>query len=255
MLNACHVGNISDLPVEEYFRRMREDIYIVLEDEEEDKSDIPDHYRRQLFRWIANIPENLKRFQNKQQTTNIDPNTQPFPLPDDIKRNVETLRDWPCSTDAKRREDGWNDDVTVERADDYSDDSSDDSDYEVHSFATCGKSKKINDPHEFFVEICASHVDKNAAPFDTSIDGAVAWLEIELDLVKTDQATDDQQAIWAERAKRKPMSEKARKARRATLYDYLKSKYWGISLTQNSFDCMTDSLADSWKVFQSLCKK
>lgn len=258
VLHASQVGEVSDPPIEECYRRMRDEIYEMVEDEDY-VSNLKMPYRRQLFRWLANIQANLSR--HRQRPSAAEPNLQIFPLPEDVKKEIDTLRVWE-EDDYDDIDDfrGWDDDVTVTRqSEDEDDDDNDDDDISYNSDGD-SKNKKDTvdgpiDPHEYFVELCASHVDKDIPPLDMEINGDVPWKETEKDLVKNDTVTKDQQKLLEARAKRKPLGPSGIKRKREKLNKQLISKYGKKDCkSDNDFELMCGNLERGWKEFEEICK-
>lgn len=237
LLHACQVGHIYDPPREEYFRSMRDDIRGLIDTKDED-IEINEHYRRQLLRCLANIESNF--YGLKCISTGTDPNLELFPIPDDLKQDPSVLRKWENDYYTCQREMTWNDDVTVSVPDDEDDD---------HEDTVDGQ----QDVHDFFVEVCASHVDNTLAPLDLTIDGNVPWIEAEPDLVKNDEITEGQRTLLEERAKRKPLSRKGMISKRKWLNDYFVARYGAPVQSENMFEDLFNNLETSWKDFEHVC--
>ncbi|XP_052766405.1 uncharacterized protein LOC128207492 [Mya arenaria] len=238
VLNACHVADVKDRERHYVLRQMRDEIYDLLNGDEGYAINV--HFRKLLLRWLANIPKHL----NEQTICGGDLNDVPFPIPDDIRRDVSVLRDWEYSYVFKNRED-WNDDVTVpasgawKRIDDDDDDYYDDNDDNVH---------------ESFVTLCAKHHERTNKPnFDTGVDGDVAWKETECDVIKNDVTTAKQELTLAKRAERGQVTEKAMVKARKRLRNFLcRNCPNKKTLYIQHCETFVANLKESWQCFQLL---
>ena len=227
---------------------MRDEIYDLVED---GAAGINEYFRRQLFRWLANVSVNLNNYGKNCAPCGVDPNTVTFPLPEDIKKDLGVLRNWNLNYD---RESNWDDDVTIDNYDDSDDDDSDDDDDEDND----GDEDTVDgkkDPHELFVDLLASRVDAQIEPFDMTIDGAVPWIELEKDVIKTDTHDEQSNAIFNKRAKRKLLSAKQMQQKRAELNERYVCLYGEPNASKNMFEDLATNLEAAWKEFDALLVK
>lgn len=226
VLQYCYIGNVVDLSKHEYLSRIKQDAEAVLEDGNIDQ--LPD-YRDQLNRWIREYPNNP--VYNESPEPEKDPNGEPFPLPADIQSDPSILRKW-IETFEWDTElgDYWNNDPNI-----YTD---------------------VGDVHEEFATLVASHVDSSIPDLDLTIDGDVAWIQVELDLFKNDVSTEAQEATWKKRETRTNLENEAwLEKRREELYQSLIQRHeWEVSKVE-PYRVFFDRIKEDWAKFQKLCEE
>ena len=233
VLSFCLVGNSIEVSREQKLSRMKQSAENVLE--EENDSEYVTDYKNQLNRWLADYPMN--KIANDPPENEKDPNELPFPLPADIKSDPTVLRKWSEAWevfDCQVPEEGaW---IMAEPP-----------------------TENLGDTHEVFSNVVKEcHGIEALEPFEMTIDGDVAWVVIELDLFKNDQATEHQETVWKKRASRTNLNDPVwMKKRREELGSILKQRYdkRNIHYPVENFINFADILEQHWEEFQNLCAK
>ncbi|XP_045161062.2 uncharacterized protein LOC123526017 [Mercenaria mercenaria] len=233
VLTYCRVGNSIDVPREQCLARMKQSAEFVLE--EDTGTDYFKDYKDQLNRWLADYPMN--KVYNDPPDTQSDPNELAFPLPADIQSDPSVLRKWTetwIEFDCEVPEEGaWP--MKELLKDDW------------------------GDTHDLYANVVQEHHGNEAIePLDMTIDGDVAWVEIELDLFKNDKTTEHQETVWKKRATRTNLNDPLwMKKRREELAEILKKRYEERQKQYpvENFINFADILEKHWEEFQTLCQK
>ncbi|WAR20174.1 hypothetical protein MAR_002012 [Mya arenaria] len=235
VLAACHIGTHVPVPRDIYLASLLEGVVAALEElkvSETETEHFVSDFRDQLLRWKEQYPKH--DVGNELPPAGRDPNAEPFPLPPAIMANPLVFQPW--AQESK---------FDTELADDIWDNSPN------HFSDLCSNSHEI-----FASQVAHGHDPEGAVPLDLTIDGAVAWFEVELDLVKNDNTTPEQDEIWQTRATRNDLDdEKRMERRRIKIGKILTTRHeWEPEKVQ-PFTGFANLLKAHWETFQNLCNQ
>ena len=237
ILEACVMGDVIDRDMRTDLRHVRDEVYaMVIEGEH----DLNVHFRKMLLRWLDNMVNHLNPTAVYGNLNDV-----AFPIPDDVRRDPSVLRE----LEPHYRIDGlheWNYDTTVpECLGEYDSDDFEDDDDAVD----VTDAEKV---HEHFVSLCAG---KRQITLETSIDGSVAWKEMESDVVKNDVTLSSQDAAIRDRCRRGALTEKRKQRREQQLTKRFCDRYCrdkSACASHVNFSQFSENITRCWDKFQSL---
>ncbi|XP_052058830.1 uncharacterized protein LOC127699127 isoform X2 [Mytilus californianus] len=164
--------------------------------------------------------------------TGQDPNTIEFPIPDTIQADLTVLRKWtekwqPFDTDVPT-EGAW----------------------------AILPDKVVNALTDLIELQDFCRISSDGLPdFDFTIEGEVAWPVIELDIVKNDTTTEEQEKVWRSREYRTDLNDPMFLLSRQTRLEmYFINKYEWDSSKLDPYRGFTTTLQRGWKEFQALAE-
>ena len=233
VLSPCQIGKLIKISREEYLSRMKSCVDIVKSDLEtqENLTENLSDYLEQLSRWLYNYQTiGLETLCWK----NVDPNNCEFPLPEQIRADSTILRRW---------------------AKDWTP-----FDFSLDGDAAWNQFPFLNedwgDAHEIFIDILSKRVDENFADMNMEIEGEAAWNVIDLDIVKNDKTTEEQEIILKAREVRTDLhdTERMRRRRKQIADGFLsRHKYTLKSEDMIPYTDWATRLERHWAEFQNLC--
>lgn len=228
----CRVGTIVQHTDAKYYEDLHYDIERLLNDLvgescEGTLTDYTKEYMHLLQRWVKGCKS--RHFENSWKPVG-DVNESPFPLPEDVQKNPGCLRSW--------MEDWEPFDCCIP--------------FSGAWVVLETKQVDLGNTHEIYLSTLRSHVD--LTPFDTTVDGEIAWPVIPEDLFENDIMTEEQRLTESVRITRKYFLDPGRmERRRQSILQYFINKYKYNIEQVHHFLNWADTMKHGEKKFILMC--
>ena len=235
ILPASQIGKLVSISREEYLSRLKHCVDNVKSDleAEEKLTEYLADYLEQLSRWLSSYPN--VELEPPVDRTNVDPNQCEFPLPEKIRADSTVIRQWARN---------WEEfDTSVDEGGVW--------------LLMPLLNEDWGDVHQTFVDTCAKREDVNLPEMNMEIEGEAAWGVIQLDIVKNDETTEQQEETWKAREKRKDLNdpERMRRRRKEIADSFLKRHDTRLKAEDMvQYGEWAHRLEEHWKEFQELCE-